>query len=137
MFTQLVSSAPRPQGPVPTPHVTSQSSGTSGTSGRHQDPNDFPQLVTPAEGRGWADFAAGFSFSLPDFGASGEVGRPPGSGEDWRGRGRGSSFVVRPLFRRPTQSAWFLVGYRWSFAGEQGAGTRRVARESLDTERLT
>eukprot|EP00913_Durusdinium_trenchii_P023809 g22359.t1 len=32
------------------------------------DPNDFPQLVTPAEGRGWADFAAGFSFSLPDFG---------------------------------------------------------------------
>ncbi|CAK9046149.1 unnamed protein product [Durusdinium trenchii] len=33
-----------------------------------EDPNDFPQLVTPAEGRGWADFAAGFSFSLPDFG---------------------------------------------------------------------
>lgn len=33
-----------------------------------EDPNDFPQLVTPAEGRGWGDFVGGFSFSLPDLG---------------------------------------------------------------------
>ncbi|CAJ1448425.1 unnamed protein product [Effrenium voratum] len=33
-----------------------------------EDPNDFPQLVTPAEGRGWGDVLAGFSISLPDFG---------------------------------------------------------------------
>lgn len=33
-----------------------------------EDPNDYPQLVTPAEGRGWGDFIGGFSFSLPDLG---------------------------------------------------------------------
>jgi len=33
-----------------------------------EDPNDYPQLVTPSEGRGWGDFLSGFSFSLPDFG---------------------------------------------------------------------
>ncbi|CAE7940123.1 otof [Symbiodinium necroappetens] len=33
-----------------------------------EDPNDFPQLVTPAEGRGWGDVLGGFSLSLPDLG---------------------------------------------------------------------
>ena len=33
-----------------------------------EDPNDYPQLVTPAEGRGWGDVLGGFSLSLPDLG---------------------------------------------------------------------
>ena len=33
-----------------------------------EDPNDYPQLVTPAEGRGWGDVLGGFSISLPDLG---------------------------------------------------------------------
>jgi len=33
-----------------------------------EDPNDYPLLVTPAEGRGWGEFLSGFSFSLPDLG---------------------------------------------------------------------
>jgi len=33
-----------------------------------EEPNDFPQLVTPSEGRGWGDVLGGFSISLPDLG---------------------------------------------------------------------
>ena len=33
-----------------------------------EDPNDYPQLVTPAEGRGWGDVLGGFSISLPGLG---------------------------------------------------------------------
>ena len=32
------------------------------------EPNQFPQLVTPTEGRGWADVFGGFEFAFPDMG---------------------------------------------------------------------
>jgi hypothetical protein len=40
---------------------------------RRDPPNENPPLVTPAEGRGWGDVFAGFSFSLPSFGLFAKV----------------------------------------------------------------
>eukprot|EP00933_Yihiella_yeosuensis_P033858 TRINITY_DN27478_c0_g2_i3.p1 TRINITY_DN27478_c0_g2~~TRINITY_DN27478_c0_g2_i3.p1 ORF type:complete len:583 (-),score=160.86 TRINITY_DN27478_c0_g2_i3:112-1860(-) len=49
--------------------VMTQSEADQKRAGKgREDPNDFPQLVTPSEGRGWGDVLGGFSFSLPDLG---------------------------------------------------------------------
>ncbi|CAE8699164.1 unnamed protein product [Polarella glacialis] len=49
--------------------IMTQSEANQKRAGKgRDDPNDFPQLVTPSEGRGWGDVLGGFSFSLPDLG---------------------------------------------------------------------
>lgn len=49
--------------------VMTQSEADQKRAGKgREDPNDYPQLVTPSEGRGWGDVFSGFSFSLPDLG---------------------------------------------------------------------
>jgi hypothetical protein len=49
--------------------VMTQAEATQKLAGIGRDePNDYPQLVTPTEGRGWGDVFSGFEFALPDMG---------------------------------------------------------------------
>jgi len=49
--------------------VMTQSEAEQKRAGKgREEPNIFPQLVTPTEGRGWGDVLAGIGFDFPDFG---------------------------------------------------------------------
>eukprot|EP00928_Gymnodinium_smaydae_P013524 TRINITY_DN14930_c0_g1_i1.p1 TRINITY_DN14930_c0_g1~~TRINITY_DN14930_c0_g1_i1.p1 ORF type:complete len:1551 (-),score=396.30 TRINITY_DN14930_c0_g1_i1:68-4687(-) len=49
--------------------VMTQSEAAQKAAGKgREEPNEFPQLVTPTEGRGWGDVFAGLSFTMPDLG---------------------------------------------------------------------
>jgi len=49
--------------------VMTQGEAASKMAGKgREDPNDHPPLITPAEGRDWGTYLAGFGFALPDFG---------------------------------------------------------------------
>jgi len=50
-------------------YVMTQGEAGSKLAGLGRDePNDNPPLITPAEGRDWGTYMAGFGFSMPDFG---------------------------------------------------------------------
>jgi len=47
--------------------TSSEAQGKEAGAGR-DEPNDYPQLITPTLGRGWGAFFSGFGFSMPDLG---------------------------------------------------------------------
>lgn len=52
-----------------TMQVMTQSEANQKQAGKgREEPNEYPQLVCPSEGRGWGDVFAGLAFEMPDFG---------------------------------------------------------------------
>ncbi|CAE7313563.1 Ttll11 [Symbiodinium sp. CCMP2592] len=101
-----------------------------------EDPNDFPQLVTPAEGRGWGDVLGGFSLSLPDLGLMKKdwIAYESGNNGDQSQVQSTSKEVVQEYISRPLLldgRKWDLRLYALVVPGYDGGLRCWLARDGL------